>query len=82
MTGTLRRHGRAMERRDAFVPILIALSIFALAAGGEVKVRILEYDVPTPNARPPAVPARSRTASQQRRMEWYGTASREWLRTR
>jgi virginiamycin B lyase len=32
--------------------ILLLLSVFTLAAGGEVKVRITEYDVPTPNSRP------------------------------
>ena len=39
-------------KRGTTALILLALSVFTLAAGGEVKVRITEYDVPTPNSRP------------------------------
>lgn len=41
-----------MVRRGTTTPVLIALSVLAVAAGGDVRVRILEYDVPTANARP------------------------------
>ena len=41
-----------LVRRGLAALILAVLSVFLLAAGGDVKVRITEYDVPTPNARP------------------------------
>ena len=72
MTGT---RGTCMlaARRGAVVLILIALSAFALAAGEDVSVRITEYDVPTPNARPhdPAAALTDRSGSRARlRTSW------------
>jgi virginiamycin B lyase len=43
---------KAKGRLDTPVLMLVLLSIFTLAAGAEVKVRITEYDAPTPNSRP------------------------------
>lgn len=39
-------------KRDTSILTLLVLSVFTLAAGGELRARITEYDLPTPNSRP------------------------------